>query len=578
MRAAQPGAGPGEGCAQCEALAGMGLNDLLEEAQDRLASVARTQERVPELLAAFLSVSSGLDLDGTLHRVVLAAAHLVGARYGALGVLAPGGGLGTFLTVGVTAEQRAAMGRPPHGDGILGQLITAPRPLRIDDLAEHPSSVGLPPGHPPMRAFLGVPITVRDVVFGNLYLTEKRGGGPFTDEDERVLVALAAAAGTAIDNAHQHRDRAELSRWQAAVGDVRAALLDGQPPEVALALVVERVASLTEADGAWLLLGPDAAGGWEVQAQSGVGLVDLSGERLWPADSPPLQAVVDTGAVVIVDLAGRSSTGPDGHVAWGPALGVPLPGPPGRGAVVVAARRAGRATFDPGCGQLVRAFADQVALALDTAARQRVARRLDVVADRERIARDLHDHVIQRLFAAGLSLQAALPRVADDQVRVRLSRVVEQLDETVRDIRTTIYDLHDSRAVDPSAGLRRRLREVVTETAGDVLRTAVRTSGAVDSLVTGPLAADVLAVVREGVSNSARHAAARHVTVTVEVTEEVVVEVRDDGRGIDPAVARSGLRNAADRAERRGGSCVAVPLPDGGTALRWRVPLPVPTG
>ncbi|MFC7572516.1 sensor histidine kinase [Klenkia terrae] len=162
--------------------------------------------------------------------------------------------------------------------------------------------------------------------------------------------------------------------------------------------------------------------------------------------------------------------------------------------------------------------------------------------------------------------------MADDQVRVRLSRVVEQLDETVRDIRTTIYDLHDSRAVDPSAGLRRRLREVVTETAGDVLRTAVRTSGAVDSLVTGPLAADVLAVVREGVSNSARHAAARHVTVTVEVTEEVVVEVRDDGRGIDPAVARSGLRNAADRAERRGGSCVAVPLPDGGTALRWRVP------
>ncbi|WP_430998052.1 sensor histidine kinase, partial [Klebsiella pneumoniae] len=144
-----------------------------------------------------------------------------------------------------------------------------------------------------------------------------------------------------------------------------------------------------------------------------------------------------------------------------------------------------------------------------------MARRLDVVADRERIARDLHDHVIQRLFAAGLSLQAALPRVADDQVRVRLSRVVEQLDETVRDIRTTIYDLHDSRAVDPSAGLRRRLREVVTETAGDVLRTAVRTSGAVDSLVTGPLAADVLAVVREGVSNSARHAAARHVTVTV---------------------------------------------------------------
>jgi signal transduction histidine kinase len=314
-------------------------------------------------------------------------------------------------------------------------------------------------------------------------------------------------------------------------------------------------------------------GTYEVQAQHGDGLVDITGGRVDPVDAPALRAVVDAGTVTTLDMADVPYSGPNAHVPWGPAIGVPLSSTDAQAAVVIAARRGGRPAFDPLVGPLISEFADQVALALDMAARQQVARRLDVYEDRDRIARDLHDHVIQRLFAAGLSLQAAATRVGDDALRQRLSQVVDQLDETVRDIRTTIFDLHTTDGADHADSLRRQVLDIVTETAGDDLHSTVRMSGAVDSLVSGELAVDVAAVVREGVSNAARHSGARHVTVTLDVTDEVVVEVRDDGRGIDPTVARSGLRNITERAQGRGGFSTVQRLPEGGTLLRWWAPL-----
>src|SRR3954469_22404145 len=274
-------------------LAAMRLTELLDEVQERLATVARTQARVQDLLDAFLSVSAGLDLDTTLRQIVEAAARLVDARYGALGVLRPEGGLGAFITVGIDAEQRARMGHLPEGKGILGQLITEPEPLSIADLSTHPSSVGFPPHHPPMRTFLGVPVLVRGTVFGNLYMTEKRDSGQFTAEDRAVLVALAGAAGIAIDNARLYAEGEVRRRWLTAVGDVRSTLLGGMSPDGALQLIAERVADLTDADAAWLVSGPDPVdGSYEVQAQCGDGLVDITGTRLDPADAPVLQAVV----------------------------------------------------------------------------------------------------------------------------------------------------------------------------------------------------------------------------------------------------------------------------------------------
>jgi signal transduction histidine kinase len=552
----------------------MRLTELLGEVQERLATVARTQARVQDLLDAFLSVSAGLDLDTTLRKIVETATGLVDAEYGALGVLAREGGLGAFITVGIDEELASRMGHLPEGKGVLGQLITDPRPLRISDLRTHPSSVGFPAHHPPMRSFLGVPVLVRGRVFGNLYITEKRGG-LFTAEDEAVLTALAGAAGIAIDNARLYEQGEERRRWLSAVADVRSTLLGDRSADAALQVVVDRVSSLTGAEAAWLLSGPDAAGTYRVQAQSGSDdLVDITGTDLRPEDAPALQAVVAAGSVATLDMAGLPYDGPNAHVPWGPAIGVPLRSTDAQAAVVIAARRGGARPFDPDLGPLISEFADQVALALDMAARQRIARRLDVYEDRDRIARDLHDHVIQRLFATGLSLQATTARVRDEPVRQRLCQVVDQLDETVRDIRTTIFDLHTTDGTDHDDSLRRRVLDIVTSAAEPTMRPTVRMSGAVDSLVTGALASDVEAVVREGVTNAARHSHGRHVTVTLDVGNEVVVEVLDDGAGIGDTVARSGLGNLARRAEARGGGVLVERVRDGGTRLRWHAPLP----
>jgi len=277
--------------------------------------------------------------------------------------------------------------------------------------------------------------------------------------------------------------------------------------------------------------------------------------------------------VVFLDLTGVDESGPDAQVDWGPCLGLTLEGSHAERVVVCAARRSGRPSFDDRLAPLVTAFADQSAVALDTAARQRLARQLDVYADRDRIARDLHDLVIQRVFAAGLALQSVLPRLQDGDVRRRVRSVVGQLDETVRDIRTTIFDLHTAGADEHAESTRRRLSDAVAELTADRLRATVRMSGAVDTLLTGALAADVEAVLREAVSNAARHSGAEHLTVTLDVADTVVLDVVDDGCGIPEPVARSGLRNLEERARARGGSCEVEALPEGGTRLRWCAPI-----
>lgn len=551
-------------------LSGMRLTELLDEVQDRLEAVARTQQRVQGLLDAFLSVSTGLDLDSTLRRIVDAAIGLVDARYGALGVLGPNGGLSAFIHVGMDDDAVARMPHLPEGKGVLGQVIAEPYPLRIADLSTHPSSMGFPDGHPPMRSFLGVPVLVRGQVYGNLYLTEKRDG-EFTAEDEAVLTALAGAAGIAIDNARLFEEAEVRRRWTAAAGDVRESLLGDVPPEVALNLIVGRVGELTGADAVWLLVGPDAADGrYEFHAQAGEGLEEVDGACISPAEAPLLAAVVEAQSVVTLDMSGTAYDGPNAHVGWGPCIAVPLQA---ARALLIAARRAGGPQFDPALAPLMSTFADQMAVALDLSAQQRTARRLDVFEDRDRIARDLHDLVIQRVFAAGLSLQSVLPRIADPQAQQRIRDAVEQLDGTVRDIRTTIFDLHTADDADADSSLRRRLLDIVTETVGDLISPTVRMSGAVDNLVTGDLAADVEAVTREAVSNAARHSGARHVTVTLDVTDEVVLEIVDDGHGIDAHAARSGLRNLGERASRHGGGFAAEALPDGGSRLRWWAPV-----
>jgi hypothetical protein len=227
-----------------------------------------------------------------------------------------------------------------------------------------------------MRTFLGVPVLVRGEVYGNLYMTEKEHG-EFTAEDEAVLTALAGAAGIAIDNARLYEEGEQRRRWVIAVSDIRAALLGATSPDESLMLITERVAALTGADAVWLMQGPDPIdGSYTVTAQSGGGFTDLRGSRFTCDDSPVLAAVEKGGSVVSLDLSGPPYETPSG--AWGPCLGIPLPGTHAEGAVVVCARQAGAPPFDAAVGPLLESFADQISVALDMAARQRLARQLDV--------------------------------------------------------------------------------------------------------------------------------------------------------------------------------------------------------
>lgn len=361
---------------------------------------------VGRLLDAMLAVAGNLSLPAVLRKIVESACTLAEARYGALGVLGDEAPLAEFVAVGVDDSTIRAIGHTPEGKGILGRLILDPRPLRLPDLTRHPDSAGFPPGHPPMRSFLGVPIRVRDAVFGNLYLTEKAAGGEFTDEDEHLVVSLAAAAGVAIENVTLHEK---------------------------------------------------------------------------------LQAVV-------------------------------------------------------------------------------------LLEDRERIARDLHDKVIQRLFATGMALQATERLVLKPEVGLRIQQAVDELDETIREIRATIFALQTP--------VRRSLRrEVISRTteAGEILgfEPTVRFEGPVDSVVPEAVGGELLTVLQESLTNAVRHARARRIDVTLAVGADVLLRVVDDGVGFDPSqvVRGHGLRNMRMRAEALGGAFTVEARPEGGTVAEWHAPL-----
>jgi signal transduction histidine kinase len=551
-------------------LAGLRLDELLREVQDRMAEIITTRDRMQGLLDAVLAVAAGLDLDMTLRRIVEAAAGLVDARYGALAVLGPDGGISRFIHVGIDEQTRAEMGRLPEGKGLLGQLILDPRPLRMADLAQHPSSVGFPPRHPPMQSFLGVPVRVSDAVYGNLYLTEKAGGGEFTAADEVVVEALAAAAGIAVQNADLFEQTKLRQQWLEATAEIRTELLSGASDEDALRLVAQRALELTRSATTVIMLGPDDDGSFVVAARRGTD-EDVLGQRV-PPGHPLLTEVADDKVAVLAEAVSELFPDHAGQARFGPVVAVPLQTQDAVIGVLVALRTAADQPFRPSEVPTLTSFAEQATLALQLGEKNRAQRQLDVFADRDRIARDLHDHVIQRLFATGLQLQSTLHRTSDPDVQHRIREAVGELDTTVREIRTAIFDLHT--AGDDTGSLRRRILDTAAESAaGSGVSPSVRTSGAVDTLVPAGVGAHAVAVVREAVSNAVRHGHPAAITVTVEAGEDLLVEVRDDGTGFDPDVARSGLHNLADRAHECGGVLQVHRDDPGGTRLTWRVPL-----
>jgi signal transduction histidine kinase len=530
------------------------------------------------LAAAVLAAAAQEPVEGTLRQVLQAAVDHVGARYGAIGVLTPDGReLDRFIVVGIGDDERARIGRLPTGRGVLGLLIDRPAVLRLDDLGAHPASAGFPPGHPPMRSFLGVPLRVGDAVFGNLYLTEKRTGGPFSAADAEKVHALAAVAGLAIENARL-AEHAELRRaWVEAGTEAVTALLSGADATTTLRDAAAEVATLTGADLCGILVPTSDDDALAIVAAVGPGAADwegvhvrLTGTHVGDVHrSGVATAVADIAATPLVARQAELNVEIGGP--YGPALIVPLGSSPPVG-MIVALRARGSAPFDEALLNPLTGFASQTAVALTLTRTQARERRLQVQADRDRIARDLHDHVVQRIFATALSLdrlsrslEGAHPAAAE-----RLSRTVDDLDSTIAEIRAAIFELHQEDELRP-ASLRAQLSDVVRQvTEGHPLRRDMRLRGPVDDLP-AELVPDLLAVVRELVTNVVRHAAASRVTVTLTVDAEVRLVVTDDGVGLDPSTERSGLANLADRAERRGGRMSAAPR-TAGTQVRWAVP------
>ncbi|MCJ0903320.1 GAF domain-containing sensor histidine kinase [Rhodococcus sp. ARC_M6] len=532
--------------------------------------------RIDGLLEALLAVSAGLDLDVTLRTIVKSAIALVDAKFGALGVRGEGDELEQFVYEGIGEATRELIGDLPRGRGVLGVLISNPKVLRLEDLSQHEASVGFPEHHPPMRTFLGVPIQTRGTVFGNLYLTEKSNGRSFTVHDETIVRALASAAGIAIDNSQLYAQAQIKQEWQRATSEVATALLAGVDALQVLQLISDRSLSLTQSDCAFLAVPPDP----ELTS------ADLTELVITVASGPGSDILVGRGIPLASSTSGQAyrlkkpitadalefDPGFSDEQKYGPAIVLPLRDGQQVMGVLAVLKSCGAQLYRPDQVTLMSAFADQGAVALRLAGNQRRMRELDVLSDRDRIARDLHDHVIQRVFAVGLSVQGTLQRARSPEVQRRLKGTIDDLQDIIQDIRRTIFDLHASDDEVPT--LRSRLHSVIaTVTADAELKVTLQVKGPL-SVVDSQMADHVEAVLREALSNVVRHAEASSVTVTVDVQDDLTLTVSDDGVGIPLGIRRRGLNNLADRASELGGTFELRTTAGTGTTLAWSVPLP----
>ncbi|MFJ4534258.1 sensor histidine kinase [Streptomyces nigrescens] len=556
------------------------------------------------LLDAVMSLGRGLELPQVLQGIVEAAVTLTDAEYGALGVVGDGQRLSQFLPVGMSDALMAEIGRTPCGRGILGELIRRPEPLRLTDLSSHPHSYGFPDRHPPMRTFLGVPVRVRDEVFGNLYLTEKRGGGSFDADDEAVVTTLSIAAGVAIDNARMYHESRRRERRLEALAEITRSLLSGTEADRVLQLIAERALEVAGADSAAVLLptqsGPDRL---RVAVAHGAGAGRIAGLLVPAEGSLPGMAARTGRPVVSADIRsdprayplglgdgteGGTEDGTEGGTEdgtedgteggskeeHGPAIAVPLQIDSGRGALRLS-RLAGRPPFDDTEATLISGFADQAVIALELGRHRAESEELAVFHDRDRIARDLHDLAIQRLFATGITLQSATRLIDRPEAAERVGRAVDDLDDTIKIIRSTIFGLRTTGDGRGGPSLRRDLTEAVRGATGTLgFAPSLRIDGPVDATVPDALAEQLLAVAVEALSNAARHARAHRLDLVLTVDDAVTLTVTDDGVGVGAARHTGGLANLRARAEMYGGRLTVGAPASGGTRLVWSAPLP----
>jgi signal transduction histidine kinase len=559
------------------ALSALGPPTLVGRTGEQRDRVPAGRDRREILLRVVVDIASDLDLDAILKRIVTAAMELTGARFGAFGVRGPDDTLISFVYAGIDEAAVNTIGRHPVGDGVLGLLLGRSGSPRLDDLTAHPAAVGFREYHPSMGALLGVPIIIRQNVFGSLYLTEPTSRAAFSEADEIAVRELTSAAAVAIDNARLFDRARSTAQWTEASRMITTALLSAVDLPARLQLIAARAGELTEAEQAVVLVpsGADLPVN-EVDTlvvSTAVGLCadEVLGQRV-PVEGCTTGAVFRSGMPVITAAFGEPLQ-PFADVGRRPAIVLPLRSEHTVVGVVAVARNSDQPPFDAEHLNLMSDFADHAAVALTLATALENARYLTVLADRERIGHDLHDHVIQRLFAAGIDLQGTIARSRSSEVTDRLNRTVSDLQTTIEDIRNTIFELHPTGT--QRIGFRQRIEAAVAAvTENGAVVTTLRMSGPM-SVIGDDLAGRAESVILEAVSNAVRHSGATQLTVEVAVADQLDIMVTDDGCGISADNGRrSGLANMASRAEQIGGQCHLATSPAGGTEVHWAVPLP----
>ena len=530
--------------------------------------------RAERLLETGLALAAELSLPALLKRIIDLAVDVTDARYGALGVLsADGTGLSEFITTGMSQPERTAIGALPRGEGILGELIREPELLRLSSIASHPRSFGFPPHHPPMHSFLGAPIRAHGRVFGNIYLTDKRGAAEFTEDDASAVLVLATQAGVAIANAQLYAELRLRERWLDSVREIATTLLAGDTPKATLQLVARHARELGDADMATISV-PDA-GGLRIVVADGAGAAELVSVEVPLAGSLSAEVIRTEQTMLVADASRSHVAQPMVSIAGvGPMILVPLALRTSSAGVLAIGRRAGRPVFTPSDVPVLESFSEQASLALEYARALSELSRLGMVEDRERIARDLHDGVIQSLFAVGLGLQGTAGLVGDTRIADRIQQYVTEIDRVIGDVRSYIFGLR------PSVLLPGNLTTTIEQLAHEMQeRTGVTVAVDVDISLESALSdmsAQIAHIVREALSNVGRHSGAATCRISIRRDgKTAVIEIDDDGHGFDIAHAHHGMGmgNLAERAESIHGNLEVVSDPEHGTVIRLTVPL-----
>lgn len=542
---------------------------------DRTEEPDSPEVRLRRLGDADRAIVAELSLDNLLHRIVSSAKEIVSAQYAALLVINEGH-LEQFLHLGMDDATVAAIGELPQVRGLLGALVERPEPVRLPALSEDPRSSGFPPDHPPMGAFLGAPIRTSSSIYGNIYLTKLVGQPEFTAEDEELVIALAGTAGVAIENARLHEQAQRRQQWLRASADVSHRLIAVSDDQTMLHDIAGSLRELIGADSVGILLpATDDASQLVMEVINGLGSPELQGLRFSAEGTQAQRAMQDERSQVLQDvqerlapLVERYALPTIRHLVTFPLKGAGQP----RGAILACRLR--DVPFSPADLELADGFVSQMGLALELADSRSNHQKLVMLEDRARIARDIHQQVVQKLFATGLTIQGTAMVVADAPLRRRLTGVVDTLDDTIRTIRTSIFELQDASSL--GASIRTRVMRVLSELT-PVLGFAPLLSfeGPLDTSVDDQLSNEVEAVLRESLTNVAKHSAASSVALRVVAGDgALVITVADNGVGIGPSARRSGLSNLRRRAERRGGQLELEQAPGGGLLLRWSIPVP----